>query len=582
MGDKGLSASGQDSCWLGRLLRGIIALAFPLALVAAEGRCEAGRAQELRLVRHGWPSSCAPAELPGVPDSARVAQWLEELVRRDLLRLANCGFLLARLDSGVATRTRGGFFAELYYSAGPRLRHGQVETRISDPSPELPSSQGQKLQETLPLSQLPRYLHQMQQSLLNSGHPYFLARIESVQLIADTVRLGLILEQGPLVKLRGVEFPGLRQTRPSTLARHFGLRAGAPFRLREVERGLQRLRRLPYVRRASAWQLSLDERGEGHLSVWVEEVNTNQFEGLLGYVPGENGDRGYAVGRLDFRFGNLFGTGRSVGVHWNRKDRLSQEMELSYTEPFLGRLPLELGGQLRQRVQDSLYVERALGLRLQLNWNDPWQLAAEAGREVVSPGRQRGAVPASRGWSVGAAILTDQRDDPRTPRSGFLYQTGVRLTDRSYPCCVRSTDRQISADLEVFVPLSRVHVEALQLHLRTRRSSRPSMSVAELFRLGGASSLRGYREDQFLGSDVLWVNLEHRYLLGDLSWVFAFLDLGHIGRRPAGPALWRAGYGLGIRLPPVGGVGQFELDLALGQGDGLSEAKLHLRLLTGF
>jgi len=75
---------------------------------------------------------------------------------------------------------------------------------------------------------------------------------------------------------------------------------------------------------------------------------------------------------------------------------------------------------------------------------------------------------------------------------------------------------------------------------------------SDLFRLGGANTLRGYDEDQFLGHIVGRLLFEYRYQIDRESFAYVFSDLGFV----ATPALsdasaqrqWKPGYGVGIQV----------------------------------
>jgi outer membrane protein insertion porin family len=110
----------------------------------------------------------------------------------------------------------------------------------------------------------------------------------------------------------------------------------------------------------------------------------------------------------------------------------------------------------------------------------------------------------------------------------------------------------------------------------------------ELFPLGGATSLRGYREEQFRGAHVELVQFEQRYLLGtDGSRFAGFVDVGHVSTRgtvlavPGQPDhFFQVGYGAGLRLGTR--VGLIGVDYALGEGDSPLAGKVHVQLESAF
>ena len=113
----------------------------------------------------------------------------------------------------------------------------------------------------------------------------------------------------------------------------------------------------------------------------------------------------------------------------------------------------------------------------------------------------------------------------------------------------------------------------------------------ELFPLGGSESLRGYREDQFRGTVVGLGSLEYRLLLGRVSRIFPFIDVGYCHRPYKGATLddgyvvriesdIAIGYGFGLRIDSRAGV--LGMDYGLGRGDGIGEGKVHLRMENVF
>ena len=107
--------------------------------------------------------------------------------------------------------------------------------------------------------------------------------------------------------------------------------------------------------------------------------------------------------------------------------------------------------------------------------------------------------------------------------------------------------------------------------------------TSDLFRLGGAQSLRGYDEDRFRGRLVSRSLVEYRYLFERQSYGYLFFDLGYVDR-PETPELaamreFYPGYGLGMQFET--GIGLINTSLALSTQDNPSQAKVHVGLSLG-
>ena len=80
--------------------------------------------------------------------------------------------------------------------------------------------------------------------------------------------------------------------------------------------------------------------------------------------------------------------------------------------------------------------------------------------------------------------------------------------------------------------------------------------------------MRGYREEQFYGFRVGWVNLEARFGLNHDSYVYPFLDVGYYQGDTSETV---SGYGFGLSVGTR--LGRLGLDYGLESATGSKEAR---------
>jgi len=126
----------------------------------------------------------------------------------------------------------------------------------------------------------------------------------------------------------------------------------------------------------------------------------------------------------------------------------------------------------------------------------------------------------------------------------------------------------------------------LALEINGKELRGPSFEESDLFRLGGTNSLRGYREDQFLGNRIFWTNLEYRFFLSRRTFAFLFFDTGYYLRNEDKERSvqkmeeFKTGYGLGLNLETA--IGVLSVSFALAQGDSFSDGKIHFGIVNEF
>ena len=263
-----------------------------------------------------------------------------------------------------------------------------------------------------------------------------------------------------------------------------------------------------------------------------------------------------------------------------KRIKSSQETELHYFEPWVASYPINAQLGFFQRKQDSTFVKVQYDISSELMITDEFSAGISFSQCNVYPTEGYGSsvMAGSKTISFGGSIRYDSRDNVTTPTSGILYsteyQTGTKQTSASgiFPAEVKSTTQQLTFDLSLYLSTFFRQVIAPELHFRDFSSSIIDMS--NLFRLGGASTLRGYKEGQFLGSRIVWTNLEYRFLVAPRSFFYGFIDAGYIVQ-PDIPAIGmkaleqsKIGYGIGVRMDSS--LGLIGVSFALGEGDTFS------------
>ncbi len=427
------------------------------------------------------------------------------------------------------------------------------------------------------------------------GHPF--CRVVPEQVAVEDgseprVNLKLSVEPGPLVLVDFILVEGNQRTRRKVIVREIRIPTGSMYRERDVERSVRRLQRLGYFRRVNPPEIVQNQAGQWGLHYLLAESPTYRFNGAVGYQPGTGDVEGYFSGLVDIVLANLMGTGRLAEAHWSRQGPGVQELAVLYQEPWVLGTPLTLGLGFRQRVEDTLYVQRSWDMGLQFPVTDVITLWGAVEREEVLPdssGTVYLGLEKSSAWSLELGVTLDTRDEPMNPRSGYYYQSSgtAGLRDIEGDGKDALNEHSVSLDVEGVWEPFRFWVVDVQGHGREYRGPNEVVSLPNLYRLGGSTSLRGYREEQFLGQRIAWSNLEWRRILGQLSRAVIFLDAGYYYRQVESATGdleeldgFKVGWGIGLRVET--GIGVVGFDYGLGEGDRLTNGKVHFRLTNRF
>jgi len=414
------------------------------------------------------------------------------------------------------------------------------------------------------------------------GYPLAVVR-PTVSLAADGaggLRIVYQVTEGPEVTFADVLVVGNERTRSDVITRETGITRGEPFRASVLSTVRPTLERLPFLTSVGEPLIAINrETNTADVGIEVGEARANRISGVLGYIPTADGE-GEFTGRADISLGNIAGTGRRAHTTWERVRDGHDRIAFDYTEPWLLGAPIDVGVRAEQVNRDTLYsttegdlfVTARFGSRLAATWS--------AGAERYVPGT--GDEPSTDGYRTALELTYEGTDGPLNPSRGFEFRGSLSYAsveaiegDASY------RTGTLTASAAGYLPVRRTQVVALLLRGSALESSDRDVPLHQQLVLGGAGSLRGYREEQFHGTATALGSLEYRLILGRYSRIAVFLDVGHYSREGSKTVSeTKLGYGVGLRGETRLGI--IAVDYGLGEGDGFLDGKLHVGLIREF
>ncbi|MBA7584220.1 hypothetical protein ES708_26173 [subsurface metagenome] len=194
----------------------------------------------------------------------------------------------------------------------------------------------------------------------------------------------------------------------------------------------------------------------------------------------------------------------------------------------------------------------------------------------------------SSATGVEAGISWTSLDNPGNPSSGLRLSGIWSMVMKKYRFESGEQNRldRTELDLDHFLPTAPRQTAAILVRYRSVNAPLSNLGPSDRYWLGGAATIRGYRERILPALKAIWTSLEYRYLTGETSRAFVFADIGYTMNKvhSQGDILKKtrtvAGYGFGLRVRSRAGTLGF--DYGLSKGDSPGEGKLHVRLTTDF
>jgi len=433
----------------------------------------------------------------------------------------------------------------------------------------------------------------------DSGYPFASVKINSIYFYSysstkkNYADIFLNIDKGIKGIINRIEITGNDKTKDKVILRELGLNIGDEYNQKVIDAIPAKLNKLNFFEHIEIPAYYINNKNEGVLKISVKEKVTNNFDGIIGYVPSSGKEKGYFTGFINLGFRNLFGTGRAALIRWQRENQNTQELELKYSEPWIFNYPFNLSGSIFQRIQDSTYIQRNYEGILEYLATSEISASILINSQSTIPIERKNKIFTvfnSSSITAGMNFKIDTRDDYYSTRKGILFSNSYKYTFKkingpkeffSEKTKTELELQRLEIDFEFFKELFSNQVAALKVHARQLKGS--NIEISDLYLLGGANSLRGYREKQFSGTRILWSNNEYRFLLSNKTYAFLFFDTGYISRDYTNENLsgeFKIGYGFGLNVET--GIGILGVSFALAKGDSFSQGKIHFGLISGF
>ena len=430
----------------------------------------------------------------------------------------------------------------------------------------------------------------------DAGYPFAQVWIDSVGLDASrrVVDVSLTVVEGDPRNVSGVVVEGLQKTRPALAARIAGIKTGEPYRARTLEDAYLRMVAsgvftdvaFPTVR------VSSDGRGVDAVITVDEPKRSHTFAAALGYASGEGSSERVLSGLAQLELNNVGGTLKDFGASWSNDGAGRSQTKIGYRDRlFLGRL-MAFGVELEQVGQDTVYTWQSAGLDAERGVGrvagmlTSVSLGVAADRNVYSFGELVNSTRLRGRAGVGTLAGSERR--------AAFARVGVAATLAEKSLAYREgfdrPGRRVAVDLRSARRGTRAGVLVLVLQLRrlrgTLESEEDAVPLPEQFYVGGARTVRGYREDQFHGRSVAYARNELRLGRTPREGFYGFVDAGYVlqettnrwlaGRKRTGAS----GYGFGVRSASP--LGRIDLSFAVSDEFSLEQTKVHVLLEQNF
>jgi hypothetical protein len=334
------------------------------------------------------------------------------------------------------------------------------------------------------------------------------------------------------------------------------------------------------------------------LYVYLDHRRCNEIDGYIGLVPvNEETGKISLAGEANIRLQNALKNGETLEVRWRAPVAKSQNLKIGALFPYIFGLPLGVDGNFYLDKKDSTYLNMNYKLGIMFSFQ---------GHNFLKAYYQYATSNILLN-NVYTNYLNEQNADSKTsfygidftyrkldflfnPRRGFAFDFNLNIGVRSL---VKNNNmpeyfydtlkmKQIrygfSGKIEGYIPIKRFFVIYTALSGATQFGGENLNN--ELYKIGGARSLRGFDEESIIAASYAILTTEFRFVFSRYSYVSVFFNGAWYEKNLKYSYVKDFPYGFGIGLTFDTKIGIFGISYALGSQFGalpsFKSGKVHL------
>ena len=282
--------------------------------------------------------------------------------------------------------------------------------------------------------------------------------------------------------------------------------------------------RLDFIKENKAPEV-LFKKDSTHLYLFFDKLGTSSFDGIVNFSSKQNGKGLLLNGNLDLKLNNTFNSGEKFEIIWNKVSDEKTDFKINSYVPYL------FNSKFSTTLEFNLYRQDSTFINTNFKLNTDYSINQRSHASVLYR-------------SENSNYLLNTLDNEITSYSNYFIGLGYQMkklyTSNLY-------DFNNGVNLNLIVGKRKTSLESinqLKLHfsafanlqinnrgfLNIRNESGLLTSknylLNELFRIGGANSIRGYNEQSIFTNGYSYSNIEFRYSLDRSSYLYSITDLG--------------------------------------------------------
>ena len=475
-----------------------------------------GQKNELILVTKDTIQNRIVSEIYHTKKHLQKKDALDE-IDRILQQVKKRGFFTARIDS--ISKTNKELIA--YLDLGKKINEIIIVTKKDNTNGIIDSGIDSIKIKTREFSDL---TNQLLEQIDRKGNSFSEITYVNPLLKNDTLLLEMKISNSSSRKIDKVITRGYEDFPKKFITKYFLIDKNTVFSKQKLNQVSALSNKLDFIKEKKAPEV-LFKKDSTHLYLFLDKIGTSSFDGLVNFSSKENGKGLLVNGNLDLKLNNTFNTGEKFEIIWNKVSDEKTDFKINSYVPYILNSKFSTTLEFYLYRQDSTFINTNFELKTDYSINQKSHASilysSEKSNYLLDISNNDLASYSNYFIGLGYELKKSSTSNL------YKYKNGLNL---NLTIGKRKTDTESINQLKFhFSAFANVQINNrgyLNIKNESGLLTSKNYLLNELFRIGGANSIRGYNEQSIFTNGYSYSNIEFRYSLDTSSYLYSITDLG--------------------------------------------------------
>ena len=475
-----------------------------------------GQKNELILVAKDTIQNRIVSEIYHTKKHLQKKDALDE-IDRILQQVKKRGFFTARIDS--ISKTNKELIA--YLDLGKKINEIIIVTKKDNTNGIIDSGIDSIKIKTREFSDL---TNQLLKQIDRKGNSFSEITYVNPLLKNDTLLLEMKISNSSSRKIDKVITRGYEDFPKKFITKYFLIDKNTVFSKQKLNQVSALSNKLDFIKEKKAPEV-LFKKDSTHLYLFLDKIGTSSFDGLVNFSSKENGKGLLLNGNLDLKLNNTFNTGEKFEIIWNKVSDEKTDFKINSYVPYV------LNSKFSTTLEFYLYREDSTFINTNFELKTDYSINQKSHASILYSSEKsnylldisNNDLASYSNYFIGLGYELKKSSTSNL----YKYKNGLNL---NLTFGKRKTDTESINQLKFhFSAFANVQINNrgyLNIKNESGLLTSKNYLLNELFRIGGANSIRGYNEQSIFTNGYSYSNIEFRYSLDTSSYLYSITDLG--------------------------------------------------------